>query len=79
MYTETTMARDYYPLVARAVASLEQSTPEARQEVYVHARKVLREQVRDFKPALSASERMDELLALEQAIRKVELEAAGAP
>jgi len=40
---------------------------------------VLREQVRDFKPSLSASERMDELLALEQAIRKVELEAAGAP
>jgi hypothetical protein len=73
------MARDYYPLIARAVASLEPSTPEARQEVYVRARKVLREQVRDFKPGLSASERMDELLALEQAIRKVELEAAGAP
>jgi hypothetical protein len=71
------MARDYYPLVARAVASLEQSTPEARQGVYEHARKVLREQVRDFKPALSASERMDELLALEQAIRKVEFDAAG--
>jgi hypothetical protein len=45
--------------------------------VYAHARRVLREQVRDFRPALSASERMDELLALEQAIRKVELEAAG--
>jgi hypothetical protein len=45
--------------------------------VYEHARKVLREQVRDFKPALSASERMDELLALEQAIRKVEFDAAG--
>jgi hypothetical protein len=71
------MARDYFPLIARAVAGLEQSTHEARQGVYAHARRVLREQVRDFRPALSASERMDELLALEQAIRKVELEAAG--
>jgi hypothetical protein len=73
------MARDYYPLIARAVAGLEQNTTEARQRVYERARRVLREQVRDFKPSLSASERMDELLALEQAIRKVELEAAGAP
>jgi len=71
------MARDYFPLIARAVAGLEQSTPEARQEVYAHARRALREQVRDFRPVFSASERMDDLLALEQAIRKVELEAAG--
>jgi hypothetical protein len=28
-------------------------------------------------PALSASQRMDEMLALDDAIRKVELEAAG--
>jgi hypothetical protein len=77
MYNENAMARDYYPLIARAIASLEQNTVEARQVVYDHARKVLREQVRDFEPALSPSERMDEMLALEEVIRKVELEAAG--
>ncbi len=74
---EKAMARDYYPLMARAIASLEQNTAEARQAVYEHARRVLREQVRDFEPALPASQRMDEMLALEDAIRKVELEAAG--
>jgi hypothetical protein len=68
MYTEKAMARDYYPLLARAIASLEQNTADARQVVYDHARRVLREQ-----------ERMDEMLALEEAIDKVELEAAGAP
>jgi hypothetical protein len=70
------MAQDYYPLLSRAVASLEQNTPETRQVVCVHARTSLREQVRDHEPPLSPRERMDELLALEQAIRKVELEAA---
>ena len=70
------MARDYYPLIDRAIASLEPNTFEARQEVYDHARRVLREQVRGVEPGLSELERADELLALEQAIRKVELEAA---
>ena len=71
------MARDYYPLIARAIASFEPNAAEARQEVYDHARKALREQVRDVEPGLSESERADELIALEQAIRKAELEAAG--
>jgi len=77
-YTEG-VTRDYYPLLARAIASLEQNTADARQAVYDHARRVLREQVRDLKPALFVSERMDEMLALEEAIRKVESEVAGAP
>jgi hypothetical protein len=77
MQNESAMARDYYPPVARAIANLEPNTAEARQEVYEHARRVLREQVRDVEPGLSETERADELLALEQAIRKVELEAEG--
>jgi hypothetical protein len=71
------MARDYYTPLARAVASLEQNTADARQATYDHARKVLRELVRDHQPALLPSERMDEMLALEQAIRKVEGEATS--
>jgi hypothetical protein len=77
VYTASAMARDYYPLLARAVASLEQNTADARQVVYDHARSVLRELVHDHKPALSPSERTDEMLALEDAIRKVELEATS--
>ncbi len=73
------MAQDFYPVIARAIASLEQDTAEARQAVYDRARRVLREQVRDLEPALSPSERMDEMLALEEAIRKVELESSEAP
>jgi hypothetical protein len=77
VYTENAMARDYYPLLARAVASLEQNTADARQVVYDHARGVLRELVRDQKPALPPSERTDEMLALEDAIRKVELKVTS--
>ena len=66
------MARDYYPLIARAVAGLEHNAADARQIVYEHARRMLRELVGDHQPALLASERIDEMLALEEAIRKVE-------
>ena len=72
VYTESAMARDYYPLIARAVAGLEHNTVDARQIVYEHARRMLRELVGDHQPALLAWERMDETLALEEAIRKVE-------
>jgi hypothetical protein len=73
------MAHDYYPLLARAVAGLEENTAEARLTIYERARSVLRAQVRDHQPKFPASERMDEMLALEQAIRKVETEAILPP
>src|SRR5262249_18164904 len=57
VYTESAMARDYYPLIARAVAGLKHNTADARQIVYEHARRVLRELVRDHQPALLAWER----------------------
>jgi len=74
---ESAMARDYYPLIARAVAGLEQNTAETRQVLYDHARKVLGEQLRDLEPRLSMSARADEFIALDEAIRKVESEAAA--
>src|SRR6478752_6083129 len=67
---------DYYPLIARAVAGLEKSTGEARRVLYERARTALVTQLRGVQPALSESDITRERLALEEAIRKVEAEAA---
>lgn len=67
---------DYYPLIARAVAGLENSTGEARRAMYERARTALIAQLRGVDPPLSESEITRERLALEEAVRKVEAEAA---
>jgi hypothetical protein len=65
----------YYPLIARAVERLERSSGEARQAVYERAREAVA-QLRSNQPALLDAEITKERLALEEAIRKVEAEAA---
>ena len=67
---------DYHPLIARAVDGLERSTGEARRALYERARTALVTQLRSVDPPLSESEITKERLALEDAIRKVEAEAA---
>ena len=67
---------DYHPLIARAVEGLSKSTGEARRTLYERARTALVAQLRAAEPALSESEITKERLALEEAIRKVEAEAA---
>jgi hypothetical protein len=67
---------DYYPLIAKAVAGLEKSTGEARRALYDRARSALVAQLRGVTPALSESDITRERLSLEEAIRKVETEAA---
>jgi hypothetical protein len=67
---------DYYPLIARAVAGLDKSTGENRRALYERARSALVAQLRGVTPALSESDVTRERLALEEAIRKVEAEAA---
>src|SRR5499426_357392 len=67
---------DYYPLIARAVAGLERNTGDARRALYERARNALVSQLRGVTPALSESDITRERLALEEAIRKVEAEAA---
>ncbi len=67
---------DYHPLIARAVEGLDKSTGEARRALYERARTALVTQLRSVEPALSESEITKERLALEEAIRKVEAEAA---
>ena len=66
---------DYYPLIARAVERLDRSTGEARRAVYERARKAVA-QLRSNQPALLDADITKERLALEEAIRKVEAEAA---
>ena len=64
---------DYLPLLTRAVSSLERS-PEGRRAVYDRARQALVAQLRSMNPPLAESEITRERLALEEAIRRVEMQ-----
>lgn len=68
---------DYYPLIARAIAGLDPSAPgESRRALYERARSALIAQLRSVEPPLTESEITRERLSLEEAVRKVESEAA---
>src|ERR1700709_529597 len=69
---------DYYPLIARAISGLDPSAPgESRRALYERARSALIAQLRGVQPPLSESEITRERLSLEEAVRKVESEAAA--
>ena len=65
----------YYPIIARAVERLDRNADETRRAVYERARKAVA-QLRSNQPALLDADITKERLALEEAIRKVEAEAA---
>jgi hypothetical protein len=68
---------DYYPLIARAISGLDPGAPgEARRALYERARTALIAQLRGVQPPLTETEITRERLALEEAVRKVESEAA---
>jgi hypothetical protein len=67
---------DYYLLIAKAVTGLEKSTGESRRALYGRERNALLNQLRNLDPPLSEQEITRERLALEEAVRKVEAEAA---
>ena len=67
---------DYHPLIARAVEGLDKNSGEARRALYERARTALVTQLRAVDPPLSESDITRERLALEDAIRKVEADAA---
>lgn len=67
---------DYHPLILRAVEGLDKNTGENRRALYERARTALVAQLRGVQPALDESEITRERLALEEAIRKVEADAA---
>jgi hypothetical protein len=65
----------YYPVIARAVERLDRSTCDTRRAVYERAREAV-VQLRSNQPALLEADISKERLALEEAILKVEAEAA---
>lgn len=67
---------DYYAILKRAISALPEPTGEARRAVYEKARTALVAQLKSFDPPLSASDITQQRLQLEDAIRKVESEAA---
>lgn len=69
---------DYYPVLSRAIAGLDQNTSETRRAVYERARTAIVKQLRSYDPPLSESDITRERLGLEDAIRRVETEQRNA-
>ncbi len=65
---------DYYPLLAKAVAGLPQSTPESRRAIYERARKALLGQLRSIQPPVPDADVDRESQALDDAIAQIERE-----
>ncbi len=63
---------DYYPLLAKAVSGLKNSTPEARHAIYERARKALLGQLRAMQPPAPDGAIEREALALDVAIARLE-------
>jgi hypothetical protein len=69
---------DYYPPLLRAIQELEPNAPgEARRAIYERARTSLIAHLRSKQPRLTESQIVRERLALEEAVRRVEGEAAA--
>lgn len=69
---------DYFPVLSRAVAGLENNTADARRAVYERARAAIVRQLRAIEPPLPEEHIAREQTQLEEAIRRIEAEA-GAP
>jgi hypothetical protein len=68
---------DYYPLISRAVAGLDDNTGENRRALYERARAALLAQLRNAEPSLDEEQISRERLALEEAIRRIEADASA--
>lgn len=70
---------DYYPLLAKAVAALPNSTPEARRAIYERARTALIGQLRRMEPPVPEADLDREAEALEAAVARIEAEFEPPP
>jgi hypothetical protein len=73
---EWTMA-DFYPLVSSAVAKLPENTAASRRALYARVRAMLARQLQSANPTVGKAEIDRERRALEEAINRVEAEAAS--
>ena len=69
---------DYYGLLARAIQALKRNDKPSRTEIYAKARHVLIRKLKAINPPLPPEEISKQQLSLEEAIRRVEREAAEA-
>lgn len=69
---------DYYPLLARAIGGLPDRSEAGRRTVYDRARRALLAQLRNADPPLREQDIEREQLSLEEAIRRLEQDYAGA-
>jgi hypothetical protein len=63
---------DFYPVLSRAIAGLQEQTPEARRAVYDRAKHVLVTQLRNVDPPVSEADIMRQRLALDDVIARIE-------
>ena len=68
---------EYYPLLAKAVASLPDATPEARRAIYERARSALIGQLRATQPPVPEADIQAENKALDDAASRLEAEYAA--
>ena len=69
---------EYYPLLAKAVASLPNSTTDTRRVIYERARKALLGQLRNLQPPVAEDDIARESEALDAAVSRLETEFAAA-
>jgi hypothetical protein len=67
---------DFYPVLSRAVAGLQNQSPEARRAIYDRANQVLVAQLRAMDPPVSEIEITRQRLALDEVIARIEREQA---
>ncbi len=70
---------DFYPILARAVAGLPDTSPAARNAIYDRARAALVTQLRSLDPPLGEAEIMRERLSLDEAVARIEADYGDAP
>src|SRR5213075_873621 len=73
---ERSAMTDFYPMVLAALSKLDRNTEETRQALYQRARTTLASRLRQLDPPLSEQRIMEERLAFEEAIRRVEADCA---